>query len=81
MKKNQFKIPKVLAPLAKALKDEADRRTKMFNADGSYKGVMSKEQAEKETVCDFASYLFMEDITIDRFMKILTNEKLYKKYI
>jgi len=81
MEKNQFKIPKVLAPLAMALKDEVNRRVKLLKVDGVKGSNISKSQIEKETVCDFVGYIFMEDLSVDRFIKILTIEKLYKKYI
>lgn len=78
MEKNQFKIPKVLAALADALKNEANIRAKHVKASGL---TVSQSHIEKETVCDFLGGIFMEDITVDRFIKILTIEKLYKKYI
>ncbi len=76
MKSSQFKTPKVLAPLVKALEDEVDKRVRL--SEGKK---ISRVQLEKETICDFIGYLFMENISIERFIKTLTNEKLYKKYI
>ena len=76
MKKNKFKIPRVLSPLAEAFKDETDRRVKLCKGEK-----INKNQLKKEIICDFIGHIFMEDLSIERFIKILTNEKLYKKYI